>query len=380
VGGDLLVGVAALVGCAVGAVGALSFRLSERAQAEADVPAAPEPVLPVGAADVLAVLRSSAVVLDAEGRVVRASPLAYSLGLVRDDHLTVAGLEQVARRSLRDGEIREAELDLPRGPVGTGTRALAARVAPLGSTLALVLVEDLTEVRQVESVRRDFVANVSHELKTPVGALSLLAEATAAAADDEAAVRRFAARMTDESARLSALVQDLLDLSRVQWDDPLRSPALVDLGDVVAESVDRARLVADAKGIEITTGGDPELLVHGDEAQLVMALSNLVDNAVRYSPDGTAVGVTCRRAEDGLAELVVTDQGIGIAEADLGRIFERFYRVDPARSRATGGTGLGLSLVKHVASSHGGEVTVWSRVGAGSTFTLRLPAAEREAP
>jgi two-component system sensor histidine kinase SenX3 len=186
--------------------------------------------------------------------------------------------------------------------------------------------------------------------------------------------------MTDESARLSALVQDLLDLSRVQWDDPLRSPALVDLGDVVAESVDRARLVADAKGIEITTGGDPELLVHGDEAQLVMALSNLVDNAVRYSPDGTAVGVTCRRAEDGLAELVVTDQGIGIAEADLGRIFERFYRVDPARSRATGGTGLGLSLVKHVASSHGGEVTVWSRVGAGSTFTLRLPAAEREAP
>ena len=378
-GGDLLVGVAALVGCAVGAVGALSFRLSERAQAQEDAPV-PEPVLPPGTVDVLAVLRSSSVVLDAEGRVVRASPLAYSLGLVRDDRVTVPSLEQLARRTMRDGEIREAELEVPRGPVGTGRRALAARIAPLGSTLALVLVEDLTEARQVESVRRDFVANVSHELKTPVGALSLLAEATAAAADDQEAVRRFASRMTDESARLSALVQDLLDLSRVQWDDPLSAPALVDLADVVAESVDRSRLTADTKHIEITTGGDTDVKVRGDEQQLVMALANLVDNAVRYSPEGTSVAVTTRRDDDGIAELVVTDQGIGIAEDDLARIFERFYRVDPARSRATGGTGLGLSLVKHVASSHGGEVTVWSRPGAGSTFTLRLPAAQGEDP
>jgi two-component system, OmpR family, sensor histidine kinase SenX3 len=252
-------------------------------------------------------------------------------------------------------------------------------VAPLGSTMALVLVEDLTEARHVESVRRDFVANVSHELKTPVGALALLAEATASAADDEAAVRRFAARMTEESARLSALVQDLLDLSRVQWDDPLAAPSLVDLADVVAESAERSRLGAETKGIEVTTGGESGVQVRGDARQLSMALGNLIDNAVRYSPEGTSVGVTVRRAGP-IAELVVTDQGIGIAEPDLARIFERFYRVDPARSRATGGTGLGLSLVKHVASSHGGEVTVWSRPGAGSTFTLRLPAATQEAP
>jgi two-component system sensor histidine kinase SenX3 len=370
--------VAGLLGLAVGAVGAFAFRLSESQQRHDDTPV-PEPVLPVGAADVLAVLRSSALVLDAEGRIVRASPLAYSLGLVRDGRLTVPDVAQLARRTLRDGEIREADLDVPRGPVGTGTRAVAARVAPLGSTMALVLVEDLTDARHVESVRRDFVANVSHELKTPVGALALLAEATASAADDEAAVRRFAARMTEESARLSALVQDLLDLSRVQWDDPLAAPSLVDLADIVAESADRSRLGAETKGIEVTTGGEPGVLVRGDARQLSMALGNLIDNAVRYSPEGTSVGVTVRRA-GAIAELVVTDQGIGIAEPDLARIFERFYRVDPARSRATGGTGLGLSLVKHVASSHGGEVTVWSRPGAGSTFTLRLPAATQEAP
>jgi two-component system sensor histidine kinase SenX3 len=147
----------------------------------------------------------------------------------------------------------------------------------------------------------------------------------------------------------------------------------------VAESAERSRLGAETKGIEVTTGGEPGVLVRGDARQLSMALGNLIDNAVRYSPEGTSVGVTVRTAGP-IAELVVTDQGIGIAEPDLARIFERFYRVDPARSRATGGTGLGLSLVKHVASSHGGEVTVWSRPGAGSTFTLRLPAATQEAP
>jgi two-component system sensor histidine kinase SenX3 len=327
---------------------------------------------------VLAVLRSSAVVLDAEDQVVKASPTAYSFGLVRNDRLLAPDLLELARKVRRDGEIREAELELPRGPLGGGTLAVLARVAPLGSTLVLLLVEDRTEERRVDAVRRDFVANVSHELKTPVGAISLLAEALLDAADDPEAVRRFAGRMQTEAGRLSELVQDVIDLSRLQGHDPLRTPALVNLDDVVTEALDRSRLAAEAKSISIGVGGERGLLVRGDATQLVMALGNLIDNAVRHSPADTRVSLGVRRVDagtSGLAEVSVADEGPGIPEDDLERIFERFYRVDAARSRHTGGTGLGLSIVKHVALGHGGEVTVWSVEGAGSTFTLRLPIA-----
>ena len=369
---------AGLVGLLTGVAAALAFRVSERQQHSDPGPPAAQPVLPSGVADVLAVLRSSAVVLDAEDQVVRASPSAYSFGLVREDRLVATDLLELARKVRRDGEIREAELELPRGPLGGGTLSVLARVAPLGSTLVLLLVEDRTEERRVDAVRRDFVANVSHELKTPVGAVALLAEALLDAADDPEAVRRFAGRMQTEAGRLSELVQDVIDLSRLQGHDPLRAPALVRLDDVVGEAVDRSRLAADAKPIAITVGGDRGVLVRGDAQQLVMALGNLVDNAVRHSPAHTRVSLGVRRVDGGsagLVEISVSDEGPGIPEADLERIFERFYRVDAARSRDTGGTGLGLAIVKHVALGHGGEVTVWSAGGAGSTFTLRLPVA-----
>ncbi|MGW5355324.1 sensor histidine kinase [Streptomyces sp. NPDC004031] len=370
----------AIAGLATGVIAVLAFRWSEREQARPTRTALhTEAVLPPGVDTVLSVLRSSAVVLDEGDTVVKASSAAYALGLVRGGRLAVDQMLQMARETRRDGEIRQVELDLPRRGAGRGEGlAVSARVAPLGSRLVLLLVEDLTEARRIEAVRRDFVANVSHELKTPVGALSLLSEAVMDASDDPEAVLRFAGRMQIEATRLTSLVQEIIDLSRVQDDDLLDDAEPVAVDDLVAEAMDRCRHQANTKQITMATGTTPDLFIWGNRGQLAAALGNLVENAVNYSPARTRVGIAGRRIPAGggdLIEISVTDQGIGISEKDRERVFERFYRVDPARSRATGGTGLGLSIVKHVAATHGGEVTVWSVEGQGSTFTLRLPEA-----
>ncbi|MFI6347770.1 sensor histidine kinase [Streptomyces sp. NPDC050560] len=371
----------AIAGVCTGAVATLAFHWSERDQKRPTRTSLhTDPVLPPGVDTVLSVLRSSAVVLDEADAVVKASSAAYALGLVRGGKLAVEPMMKMARETRRDGEIRQVELDLPRRGTGRGEAlAVSARVAPLGSRLVLLLVEDLTEARRIEAVRRDFVANVSHELKTPVGALSLLSEAVMDASDDPDAVSHFAGRMQVEATRLTSLVQELIDLSRVQNDDPLEDAEPVRVDELAAEAIDRCRHQAGAKEITMTSGGAADLRVWGNRGQLAAALGNLVENAVNYSPARTRVGIAARRvsAPGGAAhvEISVTDQGIGISEKDKERVFERFYRVDPARSRATGGTGLGLAIVKHVAASHGGEVTVWSTEGQGSTFTLRLPEA-----
>jgi two-component system sensor histidine kinase SenX3 len=224
----------------------------------------------------------------------------------------------------------------------------------------------------VESVRRDFVANVSHELKTPVGALALLSEAAAEAADDPAAVRRFAIKMQAEAHRLTNLVNDLIDLSRLQSDDPLKSAVLVPVDQIVAEAAGDVREVSESKGIKLKFNISDGLKLACVERQLVTAIRNLIVNAVHYSGNDTTVTVSADQS-DGVIEIRVTDQGVGIPEADQARIFERFYRIDPARSRATGGTGLGLSIVKHVVTGHGGDVLLHSIEGQGSTFTLRFP-------
>ncbi|OKI10100.1 two-component sensor histidine kinase [Streptomyces sp. CB02923] len=373
--------VAAIAGLCTGVFAMLAFRWSERDQAKPTRTSLhTDAVLPPGVDTVLSVLRSSAVVLDEADAVVKASSAAYALGLVRGGKLAVEPMLQMARDTRRDGEIRQIELDLPRRGTGRGGDALAvsARVAPLGSRLVLLLVEDLTEARRIEAVRRDFVANVSHELKTPVGALSLLSEAVMDASDDPEAVERFAGRMQNEATRLTNLVQELIDLSRVQNDDPLEDAEPVRVDELVAEAIDRCRQQAGSKQITMAAAGTADLHVWGNRGQLAAALGNLVENAVNYSPARTRVGIAGRRVQahgGDLIEIAVTDQGIGISEKDRDRVFERFYRVDPARSRATGGTGLGLAIVKHVAASHGGEVTVWSAEGQGSTFTLRLPEA-----
>jgi two-component system, OmpR family, sensor histidine kinase SenX3 len=335
--------------------------------------------LPAGLSAVLGVLSSSAVVIDSHDRVLQASQTARSFGLVQGEELVVGELLALARQVRRDGEIREGEIDISTGGIPSRTTSFAVRVAPLGpgvggGGLVLLLVEDQTERRRVEEVRRDFVANTSHELKTPVGALALLAETVEDAADDPEAVRRFAGRMRQEATRLTNLVQDMITLSRIQAAEPIPDPAPVDLDTVVTEALDRGRMKATSRGIELASTGTRRLFVLGDEELLVTALRNLLDNAVAYSPEKTRVVVSTRRTGPETVELSVADQGIGIPERDLERIFERFYRVDPARSRVTGGTGLGLAIVKHVTAAHGGKVTVTSKEGAGSTFTLQLPS------
>jgi two-component system sensor histidine kinase SenX3 len=241
----------------------------------------------------------------------------------------------------------------------------------------LVLADDQTAARRIDETRRDFVANISHELKTPIGAIALLAEAVEEAADDSAAVRKFAGRMGIESARLTDLVSQIIELSRLQSDNPLVDPEIVEIDGVLAEAVDRRRMDAERNRITLTVAGISGTRVLGSARQLEVAVGNLVENAIAYSDPGARVVVAAHvqaRSDDDYVEITVSDNGIGIPAAEVDRIFERFYRVDYARSRANGGTGLGLAIVKHIAAIHGGEVAVWSQVGQGSTFTIRIPA------
>lgn len=359
---------AALIGAVVAGGAVLAWHLSDRQQHQ--TPVAEEPVVPVGVAAVLSVLRSSAVVVDDDDVVLKASAPAYSMGLVRGTSLHSAELADLVHQVRRDGQIRETELLMARP--GVPSRHVTARVAPLGARLVLALVEDRTRERRVEAVRRDFVANVSHELKTPVGAIRLLSEAVHDAADDPEAVKRFSNRMLTESDRLSRLVQQVIELSRLQGDEPLEQPMPVELDEVIKVAVDTSAIDADSKRISIVVGGTPHLALFGNEEQVTAAVANLVANAVSYSECDATVLVSTK-ADDDMVEISVVDQGIGIPAGEIDRIFERFYRVDPARHRSTGGTGLGLSIVKHVAATHGGEVRVWSVEGQGSTFTLTLP-------
>ncbi len=365
-------------GLALGAVATVAIRLSDRS-VDNEVIDVPRSTLPPGVAEVLAVLRSSGIVLDTSDRVVNNSPAAVAHGLVRGQELVHAELLALARQVRRDGVIREAELELRRGPLGNARSVFGARIAPLGADHVLLLLDDLSEARRVDEIRRDFVANVSHELKTPVGGIALLAEAVLDAHDDPEAVSRFARRISVESARLTRLVQEIVDLSRLQGADVVKNPALVDVGACASEAVDRCRLLAEDRDIEVVRHVDPGCEVWGDPELITTAITNLVGNAITYSGDGVRVGVSVRRADD-LVEVAVTDQGQGIAPEEQQRIFERFYRVDAARSRATGGTGLGLSIVKHIVENHGGQVSVWSELGQGSTFTMRLPAAHPDRP
>jgi two-component system, OmpR family, sensor histidine kinase SenX3 len=368
-----------LLGVVIGGVTVLAWRVSER-QLRGPVEAPVEaPVVPTGVATVLNVLRSSALVVDEGDRVLQASAAAYALGLVRDGELRVTELVDLVRQVRRDGETRSADLELLHD-LGTAPTHVHARVAALNSRAVLVLADDRTRERRVESIRRDFVANVSHELKTPVGALTLLAEAVQEAADDPEAVIRFAGRMQQEATRLNTLVQQIIELSRLQGDEALDRPRVVEVDRVVAKALDASAIEAKAKDVALVFDGRHGLEVLGDDAQITLALSNLVSNAVAFSSPHGSVVVTALSGGR-TTDITVTDQGIGIPRDEIDRIFERFYRVDPARHRSTGGTGLGLSIVKHVAASHGGEVRVWSQEGEGSSFTLRLPVVPgRAAP
>ncbi len=298
---------------------------------------------------------------------------AEQLGILRDGRIQSEELLASIRVVRRTNAKQTGTIEIARGPIGEGKREITVNVIPLTENeLVLVLLRDESEAQRVHDVRRDFVANISHELKTPIGALSLLSEAVLGAKDDAEAVSQFAERMQVESKRLTGLVQEIIQLSRVQDSDPLKEAQQLSAGDIIKEALDQCRTTADSRQISLTFQDSEDAMILGDRDQLTMAIHNLIENAINYSPADTKVAVSTT-VENGIITISVADQGIGIPEAEVERIFERFYRVDPARSRETGGTGLGLSIVKHIINKHGGEISVWSSENVGSTFSIRLP-------
>lgn len=364
----LLVG--AVIGGSVSAVVVASLRARDRQRAETSVG------IPDGVRDVLHGMDDAAIVVDPSSTVLAASAPAAPFGLIEGYVLPGDELRALARRA-RDSDPGAATetLRLRRGPAPAEPRLVAVRATRITPRLVLLVLRDITEKERVEQMRRDFVANTSHELKTPVGAVTLLAEAIESAADDPDQVRSFAARLTAEASRLARLTSRIMNLSRLQAADELMTDRDVSIDEVVASALDAHGVQAASAGVVIKRGGAKGLYVRGDAQVLSEAVGNLVANAIAYSPEGSTVGIGVKAVDD-VVEIAVTDRGIGIAEADQERIFERFYRADQARSRRTGGTGLGLSIVKHAIQRHGGEVRLWSRPGRGSTFTIRLPLVE----
>ena len=323
----------------------------------------------------------AAVIVGPHDEVLHTTVGARSMELVRGSRIADAALLNLVRTARREDRDIVDTMELKRASTGANL-ILTVRVGPLdGHGNAIISAADSSRHIRLAETRRDFVANVSHELKTPIGAVSILAEAIEGAADDPDAVRHFSQRLTAESTRLSALVTQIIDLSRLQADEPLLRAEPVSVADIVDEAVSRHRELATTREVSLVARCDDDLWVLGDQSQLTEAIANLVQNAIVYSEPKARVAVSARRVHDvdtDVIEIAVADNGIGIGEADQERIFERFYRVDYSRSRENGGTGLGLSLVKHTCQAHGGSVDVWSKLGQGSTFTLRLPTLDAD--
>ena len=324
---------------------------------------------------IVALMPLGAAVVDSHRDVVYLNDRARELGLVRDRQLDDQAW-QAAQQALAGDEV-EFDLQPGRrqvaGRSGLSVHGQARLLSEEDRRFAVVFVHDQSDYARMEATRRDFVANVSHELKTPVGAMALLAEALLASADDSDTVRRFAEKVLIEANRLGDMVAELIELSRLQGAERLPNVTDVDVDTVVSEAISRHKVAAENAHIEVRTDAPGGLRVLGDQTLLVTALANLVSNAIAYSPPGSPVSISRRRRGDNI-EIAVTDRGIGIALEDQERVFERFFRGDKARSRATGGSGLGLAIVKHVAANHDGSIGVWSKPGTGSTFTLSIPA------
>jgi two-component system sensor histidine kinase SenX3 len=320
---------------------------------------------------------SGIAVVDRHHDVVLSNPRAEELGLVHNRLIEDRAWE-AAQKVLADGH--PVEVDISSRDVRLSTsrdrmavRCVARMLSKQDERFVVLFADDDSEQVRMEATRRDFVANVSHELKTPVGAMSLLAEALLESAEDPVSVRHFGGKVVAESKRLGNMVTELIALSRLQGAEKLPDLEVVDVDTVVNEALDRSKLAAENAGITVTTDHPSGLEVLGDQALLVTALANLIQNAIAYSSDGSPVSVS-RALRGEFVAFAVTDRGIGIAKEDQERVFERFFRVDKARSRATGGTGLGLAIAKHVAANHNGTISLWSKLGTGSTFTLQIPA------
>ncbi|WP_223852006.1 sensor histidine kinase [Bifidobacterium myosotis] len=404
------------------------------------------------------VMPQAVIVTDRNGRVQYASPGSVPFGLVSAGRLNSREVEDILTQAATDGGVREREVQLPidRNPFpqlnGKGLEAgqllpsstlyLRVRIGDIGDDLYVIFIDDVSEQRRFEAVRRDFVTNVSHELKTPAGAIALLAETITDAADDPDAVRYFSGRITKESMRLTELVHHLIDLQKAQSSQGVMDVQRVSTLDVARAAIAENQVQADARHVDIrlsvngkpvpTVAPEPDAVsdassdassddgatpdssdsssnsseasaenasesatgeggagtaseshapdelqgpvIMADREAMRTAIKNLVENAIHYSPEHTTVAVGLGQ-DHGTVTIRVVDQGIGIPEKSLDRVFERFYRVDPARSRATGGSGLGLAITKHCVQENGGKISVWSREGEGSTFTIEMPAA-----
>src|SRR6218665_3969627 len=368
-----LVLVALVFGAAVGVIVVVVLRLAERRGRHAANVVMPQ--LPDGVNQVLDVLESAGIVLDPSNNVLRASPGALAMGLVRQQVVAHPELVELAAAVRRSEAPIATEISFARGPFSDATIRVWVRGARLGTRFVLLLAEDRTEANRLDEVRRDFIANISHELKTPIASVSLLAEAIDSAANEPEQVKRFATRLGVEAERLPVITKDVIELSRLQAHEALRPDTLVSVDQIVRAAADQNRIIAADRRVDIAVRASSGACIYGDRALMVVAVDNLISNAVAYSSEGGRVGVGVR-VDGPVVEIAVTDQGIGIEPEDLDRVFERFYRVDQARSRHTGGSGLGLSIVKHTVQNHGGDVRVWSQPGRGSTFTIRLPLAE----
>ena len=329
-------------------------------------------------AEVLELMGSVGIVVDGFNKVVGTNSWAESYGLVARGLLVHAETVDLVKRARSGSEIESFEGILRVG-LAQEKVSVAAKAKLVSGDYVVLVLEDRTSDIRLDKTRRDFIENISHELKTPIGAIALLSEAIQEAGDDRAAVSKFAASLNKESSRLTFLVQDIIKLSRLQSEEVIADAELIDLNEVVAEAIDRNEQLAANRKIRLVTEQAPPLEVFGNKEMLITAVKNLVENAISYSDQGTSVGIGCSN-KDSIAEIAVTDSGSGISPEHQERIFERFYRADPSRSRETGGTGLGLSIVKHVAKIHRGEVKLFSQVGVGSTFTLRVPLATASDP
>lgn len=330
-----------------------------------------------GAAELLEVLAEAGIVLGTKGRVVRATTGAMAMGLIRDRSLVHSGLRELAAMARETQLVEIVEIELDAGIKGAKKLFVRARAVDLGTGNVLLIVDDKTEAQRLDETRRDFMANISHELKTPVGAIGLLSEAILDNTGDVELVQKFSENVLKESKRLSALVKDIIQLSRIQAAETTLNAEVVDLDPVVRDAIDRNAFKAERRKVKIEYLSEKGIRVIGDEEMLAVAFKNIIENAIVYSPVGAKVGVSLTKNDD-LAEVKVVDNGVGISKEDQKRIFERFYRTDPARSRETGGTGLGLSIVKHVITAHLGDIKLSSKPGIGSTFTLRLPLADKK--
>ena len=323
------------------------------------------------ASRLISVLATAGMVVDDSLAVLRATNSAIALGLVSGRVIRSSEIRALVRTTQETETTNSVDFELTLAE-GGDVRYLRARAVTIGAGIVLVLVEDNTEARDFESIRRDFIANVTHEIKTPIGAIALLSEAMEGALDDPTRMHKFADSLRRETGRLSTLITEIIQLSRVETSNILAKAKPANVGVVVREALERTLVIADAKDIVVNAKYPDDVFVMGDGELLTVAVKNLVENAIQYSDrkQSVGIGVTTR---NGHVDIIVTDQGVGIPADEQSRVFERFYRVDESRDRTTGGTGLGLSLVKHIALSHRGEVTLFSQPGVGSTFTMRLP-------